>query len=47
MAFNRAAGVGAACDGPRGYSTKRGKFAADSLQVQQTIFLPMKPKAEL
>ena len=36
--------VGAACDGPRGYSTKRGKFAADSLQVQQNDILPMKPK---
>jgi hypothetical protein len=35
MAFGEAAGAGAACDG---YSTERGNFAADSLQVQQSVF---------
>jgi hypothetical protein len=35
MAFRKAADAGAACDG---YSTKRGNFAADSLQVQQSVF---------
>jgi hypothetical protein len=35
MAFGKAAGAGAACDG---YYTERGNFAADPLQVQQSVF---------